>query len=81
MRGVGERPKPGIQDRCHNSPLGLLWCRGQASALQVALGLLHLHRRLIVHLDIKPHNILLDESWCVLFSGAQRHARQPPGLP
>jgi serine/threonine protein kinase len=37
--------------------------RGKKIALDVAFGLLHLHRGQIVHLNIASNNVVLDQGW------------------
>ncbi|CAL5225037.1 g7815 [Coccomyxa viridis] len=44
----------------------LEWSRGgRELALQIALGLSHLHERKVVHCDLKPKNVLLNRDWTV----------------
>ncbi len=41
----------------------LLDCRGRLVAEQVAVGLAYLHSNAVVHLDLKPANVLLSKYW------------------
>ena len=50
-----------LEDVLHNKDRDLPWRTRVAIALQVALGMNHLHERHMLHRDLKSANVLLDE--------------------
>ncbi|CAL5226260.1 g9105 [Coccomyxa viridis] len=56
-----------LSDALHrNGRTRLEWASGGRDlALQIALGVSHLHERKVVHCDLKPKNVLLNREWTV----------------
>jgi hypothetical protein len=50
-----------LEDALHDRNRELPWRKRVAVGLQVALGMEHLHQRLMLHRDLKSANVLLDE--------------------
>jgi serine/threonine protein kinase len=50
-----------LEDVLHDPKRDLLWPARESIALQVALGMEHLHNKQLLHRDLKSANVLLDK--------------------
>jgi serine/threonine protein kinase len=60
MTDPGGEPSNGILERDHGQPLELTRFLRIAIGLAVSLG--HVHRHGLIHKDIKPENVLVDDA-------------------
>jgi predicted ATPase len=67
LKDPGGEPLDRILEREHGQPLDLLRSLRIAVGLTIALG--QVHRRGLIHKDIKPANVLADEDGCVWLTG------------
>jgi PAS domain S-box-containing protein len=77
FRDPGGEPLDRILERCHGQPLDLTRALRIAIGLTRALG--HVHRHGLIHKDIKPENVLVDDAdrvWLTGFGIASRLPRE-----
>jgi serine/threonine protein kinase len=77
LRDPGGEPLDRILERCHGQPLDLTRALRIAIGLTRALG--HVHRHGLIHKDIKPENVLVDDAdrvWLTGFGIASRLPRE-----
>jgi PAS domain S-box-containing protein len=80
LRDPGGEPLDRILERCHGQPLDLTRALRIAIGLTTALGQVHRHG--LIHKDIKPENVLVDDAdsvWLTGFGIASRLPRERQG--